>query len=266
MGRQHDIAVLAALAVLAVLDPDDHAAAVDVANLEGGHLAHPQPRAISCCQSRAVAQPRHRLQEADNLLAAEHHRQLLRLLGADDAVERLWPAQRHAEEKAQRARHLVDVRPRPAKPGQVKLVGANLLDPQAIRRTTEKTAELGNRIDVGLLGCRREVANRHVVDHPSTQRGHLSHHRISCLMIGSGQPQSSQTGAASRQVHSPLAQAGSFNTQMCRPREIKAFRARPSGRCLHHRQTNPGRIKVVLAWQVSLRSTSRTKSREGRHG
>jgi hypothetical protein len=30
-------------------------------------------------------------------------------------------------------------------------------------------------------------------------------------MIGSGQPQSSQTGAASRQVHSPLAQAGSFN-------------------------------------------------------
>ena len=43
----------------------------------------------------------------------------------------------------------------------------------------------------------REIANRHVVDHPSTQRGHLSHHRISCLMIGSGQPQSSQTGAAS---------------------------------------------------------------------
>ena len=33
-------------------------------------------------------------------------------------------------------------------------------------------------------------------------------------MIGSGQPQSDQTGAASRQVHSPLAQAGSFNTQM----------------------------------------------------
>jgi hypothetical protein len=40
----------------------------------------------------------------------------------------------------------------------------------------------------------------HVVDHPSTQRGHLSYHRISCLMIGSGQPQSSQTGAASRQA------------------------------------------------------------------
>jgi hypothetical protein len=85
------------------------------ANLEGGHLAHPQPRAISCGQSRPVAQPRHRLQEADDLLAAEHHRQFLRLLGADDAIERLWPAQRHAEEEAQGARHLIDVRPRPAK-------------------------------------------------------------------------------------------------------------------------------------------------------
>ena len=45
MGKVYrDIAVLAAFAVL---DPDDHAAAVDVANLEGGHLAHPQARAIS---------------------------------------------------------------------------------------------------------------------------------------------------------------------------------------------------------------------------
>jgi hypothetical protein len=33
----------------------------------------------------------------------------------------------------------------------------------------------------------------------------LSHHRISCLMIGSGQPQSSQTGAASRQARYPSA-------------------------------------------------------------
>jgi hypothetical protein len=207
-----------------VLDPDDHAAAVDVANLEGGHLAHAQSRAISCGQSRTVAQPRHRLQETDDLLAAEHYRQLLRLLGADDAIERLRPAQRHAKEEAQRARHLVDMRPRPAKPGQVKLVGANLLDTQPIRRTVEKTAELGNPVDVGLLGCWREVANRHVVDHPSTQRRHLSHHRISCLMIGSGQPRSSQTGAALRQALSPLAQAGSFN-----PHEADFTKAKCNG-------------------------------------
>jgi hypothetical protein len=113
----------------AVLDPDDHAAAVDVANLEGGHLAHPQTRAISCGQSRPVAQPWDRLQKAHDLFAAEHYRQLLRLLGTDDAVECLGSIQRHPEKEAQGARYLVDVRPRPAEPGQVKLVGANLLAP-----------------------------------------------------------------------------------------------------------------------------------------
>src|SRR5260370_38339625 len=44
---------------------------------------------------------------------------------------------------------------------------------------------------------------------------------------------------------------------MCRRRKIKAFRAGLWGRWLHHRQTSPGRIKVLLAWLVSLRSTSR---------
>src|SRR5271163_256388 len=51
-------------------------------------------------------------------------------------------------------------------------------------------------VNVGLLVCWREVANGQVVDHASTQRRHLSHHRISCVMIGSGQPRSSQTGAS----------------------------------------------------------------------
>src|SRR6202023_2479971 len=50
-------------------------------------------------------------------------------------------------------------RPRPNPPRQPrgdhlrKLVGANLLDTQPIRRTAKKTAELGNRVDVGVLGC-----------------------------------------------------------------------------------------------------------------
>src|SRR5438477_11887136 len=95
----------------------------------------------------------------------------------------------------------------------MKLVGANILGPQPMLRTAEETAELGHCVDVGLLGCWREVANRHVVDHAATQRRHLSHHGISCLMIGSRQPQSSQTGASSRQARYPPALAGSFNAQ-----------------------------------------------------
>jgi hypothetical protein len=49
---------------------------------------------------------------------------------------------------------------------------ANRSDPAA-----EETAELGDRVDVGLLGCWREVANRHVVDHAATRRHYLSHLR-----------------------------------------------------------------------------------------
>src|ERR1700682_4122124 len=102
-----------------------------------------------------------RLEEARDLLRAQHHRQLLRLLGADDAIKRILPAERHAEEEAQRARYLVDVRPRQTKPGQVDLVGADLLHSKLIGRSIEKAAELRYRIDVGLLGCWREIANRH---------------------------------------------------------------------------------------------------------
>jgi hypothetical protein len=133
----------AVLAALAVLEPDGHAAAVDAANFEGGHLAHPQPRAISCglraarlrspgtaCRKRTISSP---LSTTGSFFGS------LALRMRSSASGR---AQRHAEEEAQCARHLVDVRPRPAEPGQVKLVGANLLDPQEIRRTAEKRLNL----------------------------------------------------------------------------------------------------------------------------
>lgn len=42
--RQHDVAVPIALAVL---DPDDDAAAVDVFNLQRGDLAHPHTRSLA---------------------------------------------------------------------------------------------------------------------------------------------------------------------------------------------------------------------------
>ncbi len=164
-----------------MFDPDHHPAAVDVADLECRDLGHPQPGAVGRGQCRSTSQTRNRLEKARDLLRAQHHRQLLRLLGADDAIKRLLPAERHPEEEAQRARHLVDVRPRQTKTGQMNLVGADLLHSKLIRGLIEKATELRDRIDVGLLSCWREIANRHVVEHAPTQRGRLSHHGISCL-------------------------------------------------------------------------------------
>ena len=73
LRRQHDVAVLAALALL---DPDDHPAAVDVGDLQADHLRHAQSGGIGRRQRGAALQAWNRFQEAHDLVGAQHHRQL----------------------------------------------------------------------------------------------------------------------------------------------------------------------------------------------
>jgi hypothetical protein len=47
----------------------------------------------------------------------------------------------------------------------VDLKGADILQIELLRRTAEEAAEFGDGVNVGSLGCRRQVANRHVLDH-----------------------------------------------------------------------------------------------------
>ena len=58
------------------------------------------------------------------------------------------------------------------------LVGADVFQPEPIRRMPEMPAELRNRVDVRLLGRRRQIADRHILDHPATQRAHLGHLKL----------------------------------------------------------------------------------------
>ena len=58
------------------------------------------------------------------------------------------------------------------------LVGADVFRPQPIRRVAEIPAELRNRVDVGLLGRRGQIADRHVLDHPAAHRAHLGHLKL----------------------------------------------------------------------------------------
>src|SRR3954462_7610280 len=74
------------------------------------------------------------------------------------------------------------------------LEGANVLKVKPIWRTAEETAELGHRVHVGLLGCRRQIADRHVLDHPAAQRAHIGHLGISRLWGGLHTPRPWQTG------------------------------------------------------------------------
>ena len=60
----------------ALLDANDHALAVDVADLEGDHFGGAQTCAVSHAQRGLVFEPRRGIQQARHFLRAEHDRQL----------------------------------------------------------------------------------------------------------------------------------------------------------------------------------------------
>jgi hypothetical protein len=84
---------------------------VDGGGGQARDLADAQARPVGRRQRRPIAQAGNRLQKPHDLVGAEHHRQLLRLTGGDDAFESLGPAQGDAVEEPQRTHDLVDVRP-----------------------------------------------------------------------------------------------------------------------------------------------------------
>jgi len=66
------------------------------------------------------------------------------------------------------------------------LVGADVFQPEPIRRMAEISTELRNRVDVRLLGRRRQIADCHILDHPTTQRAHLGHPDSRVLLTKDG--------------------------------------------------------------------------------
>src|ERR1700682_1754842 len=98
LGRQHDIAVLAALGLL---DANDLLRAVDMLDLEPDHLAGAQPAAIAeteQCESLEAAGDG---QQAPRLVLAHHQRDLLRLADVIDLGGKIQSPQRHAEQEPQ---------------------------------------------------------------------------------------------------------------------------------------------------------------------
>jgi hypothetical protein len=172
LRRQHDIPITAALALF---DADDHAAAVDVANLEARRFGGAQPGRIRRGQRGPRLQARHRLQEAHDLVGAEHHRQLLRLSRIRNALRQLRLPERHAVEETKGANGLVQRRPRYSASDQMHLESADVLQIQLLGGASEEAAKLCNGMHIRSLCRRRQIADRHVLDHAATQRAHLGH-------------------------------------------------------------------------------------------
>ena len=170
--REHDVAVLAALAAF---DPDDHAGAVDVGDLQARHLGDAPSRGVGRRQRHARLKARNGFEKANDLIAAQHSRQLARRAGVGDPFRDRVLAERDAVKEAQRADDLIERSPGNARGRQMHLKGADILQSQLIWGTSKISAELRDAMDVGSLGRRREIADRHVLDHATAQRADLGH-------------------------------------------------------------------------------------------
>ena len=181
LRRQHDIAVLAALALL---DANHHPAAVDVGELETGHLGRTQPGGIGGGQRGPMLQAWHRLEEAHHLLGAEHHRQLPWFARIGDPLRQIGPTERHSVEEPQRTDDLVQPRPGNAVGDQMQLEGTHVLEAKPVGRAAKESAELRDRMHVGSLCRRRQIADRHVLDHAAAERAYIGHLGVSRLWGG----------------------------------------------------------------------------------
>ena len=97
--RQHHVAVFVALALF---DANDHALAVDVADLELDDLGGAQASPISHTQRRLVFEPRRCIQQVRHLLRTEDDRQLARRVGQRRVLDDVVSPERGPEKELQR--------------------------------------------------------------------------------------------------------------------------------------------------------------------
>src|SRR6516165_5859271 len=94
----------------------------------------------------------------------------------------------------------------------MNLKRVDIFQGKTIRGATKIPTELRYRIEVRLLRRRRQIADRHVLDHAAAKRADLSHRKTSCLKGGAAKnPRSSQTGGNYCDRPLTAAPAASFN-------------------------------------------------------
>src|SRR6202049_1916627 len=167
LGRQHDIAVLAALGLL---DANDLLRAVDMLDLEPDHLAGAQPAAIAETEQCASLEAAGDGQQAPRLVLAHHQRDLLRLTDVIDLGGKIQSPQRHAEQEPQPGHDAVAIANAYTSLGQAQLETADVIRRGRVGRSLEKRSKTFAAADVAPLRARAELARVHVLDHPLAKR------------------------------------------------------------------------------------------------
>jgi hypothetical protein len=102
--RQHAVAILLAFTLL---DAQHHALAIDIRHLEVGDLGYTQACAIGHTESSLVLRPGRSLQEPEDFICRQNHRQLLRLLREPQMAGQLWSIAGRREKEPQRRHRAV---------------------------------------------------------------------------------------------------------------------------------------------------------------
>src|SRR5271170_6218980 len=193
LGRQHDIAVLAALGLL---DPNDLLRAVDMLDLQPDHLAGAQAAAIAETEQHANLEAAGDSQQAPGLVLAHHQRNLLGLTDVIDLGGKVQSPQRHAKQEPQPGHDLVAGTNAEAGLGQMQLEPADILRRSRFWRPLEKRREPLAAADMAPLRARTELAPVHIFNHALTQRADGIHtHRKLLSGMRLKTPRSSRQGA-----------------------------------------------------------------------
>ena len=84
-----------------MFDPDQHARAVDIINLEAGHFRHAQAGAIGGAKYGLVFDARCGLEQPADFLYTQHRGQLAWIARQDKASRQIRPVECDCEEEAQ---------------------------------------------------------------------------------------------------------------------------------------------------------------------
>src|ERR1700681_4972893 len=152
MWRQHHVAVFAAFALL---DANDHAFAVDVADLEPDHLGSAQTRAMSHAQRGLVFEPWCCIQQARHFLRTEHDRQLAGLMNESRVLDDVGARERNPDKEPQRSHGVIENRDLRAARRQMQLKASDVLEARRIGRSAEGRGLISDGADVALLGLWR---------------------------------------------------------------------------------------------------------------
>src|SRR5450432_3722530 len=167
VGRQHDIAVLAALGLL---DPNDLLCAVDVLDLQPDHLAGPQSAAVAEAEQHAHLEAARDCKQAPGLVLAHHQRNLLRLTEMKNLGCQIQAPQRHTKQEPQSGHDTVAIADARGRLRKMQLEPTDVLCRSRVRRSLEKCREPFATVNMAPLRPRTKSARVHVLDHALAQR------------------------------------------------------------------------------------------------